>query len=374
VQRRKFLKIIGGSVTLLAGGTYIWAAPTAKSARAAWGRVGQYTDPMRAALSYAILAPTPHNRQPWLVELISDTEAILYCDDDRHLPVTDPLDRQITIGLGCFLELFDMAARQNNYRADIDLFPMGGHPKRLDKRPVARLLLSPTDEAPDPLFKQIPNRRTDRSPYSDQIPSGEALAALQTAAGKISHVSTLDDLSEQLRNICHDAARIEFTTPHTHAESVGLMRVGRKEVKANPDGISIEGPMIELLNIGGAMSKEALADHNATAFKQGMKMYLDAVDSAKGFFWITTPNNSRASQISAGRVYVRANLKATELGLSMHPLSQALQEYPEMAEQLVKAHEVLHVETPARVQMLARIGYGTAKGISPRWPLDARIR
>ena len=374
MQRRKFMKIIGGSTALLAGGTYIWAAPTATSARAAWTNAGQYVDPIRRALSYAILAPNPHNRQPWSVELISDTEAVLYCDKDRHLPVTDPLDRQITIGLGCFLELFDIAASNNSYRADIDLFPQGAHPERLDPRPVARLLLTPAKQKSDILFAQITGRRTDRSPFSEQIPNSQDLTALQEAAGELSGASTKSTLVSQLRSVCHNAARIEFTTPPTHAESVELMRVGRKAVKANPDGVSIEGPMIELLNVSGALSKEALADHNATAFKQGMQMYQDGVESAKGFFWVVTPDNSRANQIAAGRAYVRGNLKASELGISMHPLSQALQEYPEMSEQLSAVHKIMGIEPPARLQMLARIGYGDAKTQSPRWPLGSRIR
>jgi hypothetical protein len=374
MRRRKFMKIIGGSTALLAGGTYLWAAPTAKSTRATWNNVGQYTDPMRTALSYAVLAPNPHNRQPWSVELMSGTEAVLYCDEDRHLPVTDPLDRQITIGLGCFLELFDMAAGNNGYRADIDLFPLGSHPKRLDARPVARLSLTPAKQKPDPLFAQITNRRTDRSKFSERMPSSQNLTALQEVAGKLSGASVEADLVNQLRNICAAAARIEFTTPYTHAESVGLMRVGRQAVKANPDGISIEGPMIEILNVGGAMSKKALADHDSTAFKQGMKMYLGGIDSAKGFFWVVTPDNSRANQIAAGRAYARSNLKAAALGLSIHPLSQALQEYPEMMEQLSSVHKALDIDAPARLQMLARIGYGKAYVQSPRWSLESRIR
>ncbi len=374
MQRRKFMKIIGGSAALLAGGTYIWAAPTAKSARAAWTEAGQYIDPIRSALSYAILAPNPHNRQPWLVELISDTEAVLYCDEDRHLPVTDPIDRQITIGLGCFLELFDVAASNNSYRADIELFSLGAHTSRLDARPVARLLLTPVKQKFDPLFTQIINRRTDRSPFSEQVPNLQNLTALQEAAGSLSGASTRTELVSQLRRVCHEAARIEIMTSHTHGESVELMRVGRKAVKENPDGISIEGAMIEILNVGRAISKEALANHGATAFKQGKQMYLDAVNSAKGFFWVVTSDNSRANQIAAGRAYVRGNLKATELGLSMHPLSQALQEYPEMAEQLVDVHKIMNIDAPARLQMLARVGYGKAQMQSPRWSLDSRIR
>jgi len=373
MRRRKFLKIIGGSAAVAAGGTYIWAAPTATSARAAWQTVGGHTDPMRTALSYGILAPNPHNRQPWQVELLSSTEALLYCDDNRHLPVTDPLDRQITIGLGCFLELFDLAARRYQYRADIDLFPGGAHPVRLDTRPVARLKLTKAGQAPAPLFTQITQRRTDRKPYSVRPPSEQNLADLRSSAGSLLATSADGLLCETLRTICEDAARIEFMTPRTHAESVALMRVGRKAVRANPDGISIEGPLMEILNVTGAMSPKALSDHDSPAFKQGLKMYLDGIASATSFFWITTPDNSRVSQIAAGRVYARANLKATELGLAVHPLSQALQEYPEMAPLLTRVHGALDIKSPARLQMLVRIGYGRAKSQSPRWPLESRV-
>ncbi len=373
MRRRKFLKIIGGSAAIAASGTYIWAAPTAKTARAPWQNAGIYTDPMRTALSYAILAPNPHNRQPWLVELSSDTEAVLYCDDTRHLPVTDPLDRQITIGLGCFLELFDLAARHNQYRADIDLFPEGAHPVRLDTRPVARLKLTRASQAPAALFAQITRRRTDRKPYSAQPPSEQNLADLRSSTGPLLATSRDSLLCENLRTICKDAARVEFMTPRTHAESVGLMRVGRKAVRANPDGISIEGPLMEILNVTGAMSQTALSDHDSPTFKQGLKMYLDGIASATSFFWIATPDNNRLSQIAAGRVYARANLKTAELGLAIHPLSQALQEYPEMAQYLANVHDVLPIKPPARLQMLARIGYGRARQQSPRWPLASRV-
>ena len=58
----------------------------------------------------------------------------------------------------------------------------------------------------------------------------------------------------------------------------------------------------------------------------------------------------------------------------MHPLSQALQEYPEMSEQLSAVHIIMGIEPPARLQMLARIGYGKVQTQSPRWNLDSRIR
>ncbi|MFQ3595156.1 MAG: hypothetical protein SNJ63_03465, partial [Sphingomonadaceae bacterium] len=73
----------------------------------------------------------------------------------------------------------------------------------------------------------------------------------------------------------------------------------------------------------------------------------------------------------AGAAYVRANLKATELGLSMHPASQALQEYPEVGPNFERIHALLAPEG-GRVQMLARVGHGPAIPPSPRFPLEAK--
>ena len=40
---------------------------------------------------------------------------------------------------------------------------------------------------------------------------------------------------------------------------------------------------------------------------------------------------SRATQVAAGRAWVRLQLAAGALGVALQPHSQALQEYPEMA-------------------------------------------
>jgi hypothetical protein len=102
------------------------------------------TDPRRFALAHAILAPNPHNTQSWLIELDDADGMTLYCDLDRRLDFTDPLDRQITIGCGCFLELFRMSAGLQGYWPVIEMFPDGEPAPRLDSRPVARVRMVPS--------------------------------------------------------------------------------------------------------------------------------------------------------------------------------------------------------------------------------------
>ena len=64
------------------------------------GAAGEYADPRMRALSYGILAPNPHNRQPWLVDLTTPDRVVVWRDKAKNLPETDPFDRQLTIGMG----------------------------------------------------------------------------------------------------------------------------------------------------------------------------------------------------------------------------------------------------------------------------------
>lgn len=377
ISRRKFIRIAGSSTVVLAavGAIGYLGTRDPAAARAPWARSGEYPDPIRRALSYAILAPNPHNRQPWLVELTSETEATLYCDMSRLLPETDPFNRQITIGLGCFLELLNQAAGAEELRAEIAPFPEGASDEALDGRPVAhiRLLLG---GAPDPLFAQVHARRSNKEPFDTTQPVSDAdIDAVAAACGPdvVASGSNRVERVEVLRDLTWRAHEVEVETPRTLLESVDLMRIGRAEIEASPDGIDLGGPFLETLKLFGLMTRSQLADPDSTAFQQGLKIYDEIIYSAMGYFWLTTPDNSRASQLTAGRAYVRANLKATELGLGMHPLSQALQEYREMSALHDELNDSLQTPPGARLQLLARLGYGPELDPSPRWPLESRI-
>jgi hypothetical protein len=90
--------------------------------------------------------------------------------------------------------------------------------------------------------------------------------------------------------------------------------------------------------------------------------------------WLSTADNSRTTQMLAGRAYVRLQLAATALGLRMHPLSQALQEYPEQANNYKAIHQLLAGnDTGATVQMWTRLGYAPEADPAPRRGLQAHL-
>ena len=362
---------------LLAAGSALSFTPGCAAAPgsdpyAAWRNPGAgEADPRRFVLAHGLLAPNPHNRQPWRVRLEGADAMSLYIDRTRLLPQTDPFSRQIVVGCGAFLEMVAQSAPRLGRTADIAAWPEGAPGVDLDDRPFARVVLRPDDAAKaGPLFDQISRRRTDKSPFRPDRPADPAVRAVLAAAsgdGLVAGETRDPALRDRLADLCWKAWEIETGTPRTHMESVNLMRIGRAEVAANPDGIDLSGGMMEVLAGAGLMTRKALADPGSFASRSGADMYRKMILATPGFLWIRSAAADRPAQLAAGRAYARAQLAAAAQGLVLHPWSMALQEFPEMAGPYREIQDILGAGPGAPVQMLVRMGL-------PRGPTDPSPR
>ena len=376
LSRRKTLAILGGGLIVAAGGFGHAITRQPQTAMLPWSMAGQYDDPRMRALSHAVLAPNPHNRQPWLVDLRREGEVTLLVDHDRLLPHTDPFNRQIVVGLGCFLELMVLAAGQEGYGVDLTLFPDGEDAQALTNGRIAVARFIPGAATPEPaLAEQILNRRSNKAPYDMSRPVDDAtLARLTASAARGGRFGATNDPErvQALRDLSVAAIGVEFDTPRTYHESVHLFRIGHAEIDANPDGLEMGGPMFEALRIFGIFTREKSMPLDSFAATSGRQTLTDEMRTAMAHVWLVTEGNSRADQIAAGRDWVRMNLVATALGVGLHPLSQALQEYPEMAAHYAEAHRLM-APGGGTVQMFGRLGYAPESAPTPRWPLETRV-
>lgn len=377
---RRTILITGGATALVGGLGIVGAAhgPGLAAARAPWSQAGQsFGDPRLDALAYAILAPNPHNRQPWLFDLVSDDRILVKVDLDKRLPHTDPFDRQITIGFGCLLELLRMAAAEKGYAVDIVPFPDGEPEPRLSAAPMAEVIFRPTPDAVrDPLFASILERRSTKEPFDPQQPVSQRLldAVIAAGEGDLKIGGTIDiDQRQRLIDLAWQGFQIEMETDSTRRESVDLMRIGNRAVIQNPDGIDMGGTAMGLLKMSGILTHEGLDTPGSTAYTSGFDMYHPIIHSAQGFVWVTADENSRISQLHAGRAWVRMNLAAQKIGVCVHPLSQILQEFPEMMEPYQAVRDELGVSQNGVVHMLGRIGFTKFPPASPRWPLESKL-
>lgn len=385
MNRRQFIRLAGGGIVTAAAVSAAGLASVPDvppEANAPWRQAGtgSESDPRRTILSYAILAPNPHNQQPWLVDLSRPGEIWLYCDRQRLLPVTDPGSRQIVIGHGCFLEMAAIAARSLNVELEITPFPDGAFDAAgVDDRPVARMVLRDGWGNSDPLFAHILARRSVKEPFDLSRPlSADLLQPLDQLTLPPGLTLTSTAQPEQvagIRSLLADAVRAEALTPAAHAESIRLIRTGRQQIIANPDGIDLGGGKMELLKLLGQLDPAVMLDPQSASFKSMLSKYDALCAATPALFWISSADNGRVSQIAAGRAYLRAALTAVALGLAVHPMSQALQEYPEMQPLQQRLYRATEVDAGRTIQMLARIGwYSASVSPSPRRGVDAIIR
>jgi hypothetical protein len=383
-SRRQFINLLGGGV-VFAASSKAYAGIYPDKAVEAWNPIEPTSDIRRWMLAHALLAPNPHNRQPWVADLSRENEITLICDGARLLPETDPFGRQILIGCGAFLELAIQAAAERGFAIDATLFP-NGEPalSELPKGAVfARLKLSKTGAIkPDPLFAFIRSRHTNKGTYDSakKIPPEHSKSIALMASGSGAQGTFLSGVLENpakmqaLRDVTRVAYEIELTTPRTYLESAKLFRIGPSEIEKHRDGISITGLMPRILSTIGLFDRLEVPVKGSSGYKQVMDRWLP-FESGSGYLWMASTGNTRSQQIEIGRAYVRTHLLATSLKIDLHPLSQAVQEFAEMKTQNQAVYKLLDLDSSkVTLQMLVRIGYGTkaAEG-TPRRALDKEM-
>ena len=381
--RRALIRLLGGGVVMAAGATTGGCASgLPEAAVRPWKAAAGESELRRFMLAHALLAPNPHNLQPWIADLREPGRIHLVCDGERLLPQTDPFGRQILIGCGAFIELAIIAAASRGVSVDVRIFPDGEPAASAlpGGARVATLTLGGPGSAPaDPLFAWITRRHTAKTAYANDAALPDALTAawLDTAHrfGLRAGVVTGEAAIAPIRRITRQAYEIEAVTPRTWLESARVMRIGPDAIAAHRDGISIDATMPRLMHALGLFDPMEVPQRGASSLQRVMDRWAP-FETGSGYLWLASAGNGRPAQVDAGRAWVRMHLQATAAGLDMHPLSQALQEFPEMRDPYEALHRQLGVDpTRGPLQMLARVGRSTAPARpSPRRPLQALLK
>lgn len=387
LARRPFLRRLGGGLMLAT--TLAGCSDLPDDALAAWQGPAADVDLRRWALAWAVLAPSSHNLQPWRVDLHEPDTITLRVDRTRLLPMTDPWYRQIVVSQGTFLEALVIALRERGVEPEVRLFPEGEFPARaLDDRPVARVTWRPVVAAPgDGLFAQLARRHTAKVAYDTARPvAPPALEALRRALGAdlpVDFGATTDPARlARLRALCIEASRIELATPRTALESLALTRIGPREIATHRDGIALNEPLVRAAAALGLFDRRRAPAPGDAAFARTMERFEAQCRSAMGFVWLSTDTAAhaaagtrRSAEVLAGRAFLRLQLAAASIGLQVHPLSQAPQEFEEMA----PLYDALHAELVGQpadrrtVQMFCRVGYCAAQPHTPRRGVEAIV-
>ncbi len=339
--------------------------------------------PILQALQAGVAAPSPHNVQPWKLEILDDHTAHLFVDPKRLLPFTDPPGRQILIGQGCFLEMARTGGSMAGLRVADTLLPEGeGEDLLAGRRPVARIEVT-VDQSirEEPLAAFIPKRITDRGRFRNQLLPLRVKEKLKEEARHFhSRLRLFEEPGQmaRIRNLAIKGMRIESDTYRTNEESRIWFRTTDEEIYTRRDGISLRGNALSGLRLLLArhlfFSTEPDSFHSRFNRDAAVHLLEEAMNSTSTCLSLTTEGNTQREQILAGKDYLRLQLRAAALGIRLQPISQILQEYPEMRAPREEFERLAGVSSGEKVQMLLRAGRGSMEFHSPRRNLDDLIR
>jgi hypothetical protein len=212
-----------------------------------------------------------------------------------------------------------------------------------------------------PLYNYLFQPDTNRGPYTSDKLSPVQLKGLQSINNisglKMNIVQDAGNM-KVLGDYAEKAAVIEAGVDSVMQESARIFRANEREKNQFRDGFSVEGQgtsgiMRHILQ--GAVTLFPSLNEGKAASKQFINSTTASVKSTPAYVLIISNDNSRVSQIRSGMLYSRLTLTAHLQGLAMQPLSQVLEEYPEMS----RLYSGIHREYAApgqTIQMLARVG------------------
>jgi len=335
--------------------------------------------PIVQALRYGITAPSAHNTQPWRIEVVSDTEAQVFFDPHRLLPMTDPRGRQVHISHGTLVEMTAIAATHLGHRAEIELLPDGEMTlAEYGTKPTASVsLVADSQISEDPLFSQLLVRRSSRLSHTPQSITDDERVAIRTAASRPGVTSgwiPAQRMADAIDLVVQGMA-VEVRDHGTYEESNQWFRFSDAEIAEKGDGLNANTAGVTGLGLFALRTLTRRGNwHSWVNRASYLNAFAKTARSTQALLTLVTPTNTMADWITTGRSYVRAQLTAGGYDLRFHPVSQTLQEFEQMDRLRVRMEELGNVTSPAKLQMLVRVGHTQPPALSPRRDLRSIVQ
>jgi nitroreductase len=310
-------------------------------------------DKLRAAVEYAVLAPSGHNTQPWRFKLV-DEALELRADRTRALPVVDPHDRELTISCGAALAFVRIALRHLGYDAVTEVLP-----EPVERDLLARVRLSPSREPHKrdrALFEAIPRRRTMREPFEARDLPAELVDELEQLAEQqgASLAAIEPDARREVATLVGEGDRIQAADPHFRRELAAWFRPNDT---ARRDGIPGYA-----FGMGDLFSRVgALVLRRVNWGKYQTRKDLELLARTPLLAVLGTDGDSPRDWLAAGQALGYILLRARAEGASASYLNQPI-EVAELRPRLAAA-----TGRPTRFpQLLLRLGYAGDRKPTPR--------
>lgn len=306
-------------------------------------------------IRYAIKAPSGHNTQPWKFK-ITETGIEIHPDLDQALPIADPDNRELYISLGCALANLLIAANESGYEPTYKI--LGTY----NNTHIIKVTIAKSNKAaPDPLFKSIDLRQTNRSFYNDEFIHKRDMQELLTI-DKEKNVNIYGFRRgemdfETITDYIMMGNEIQMKDPKFKDELVDWMRFNPKDIAETKDGITYKvmgtPPMPEF--IGKPVVKSQLKPEKRN------KNDLQKINSSSHLVVFTSKHHSEPIWIQLGLTLQRFLLTATKKGIACSFINPPCE--------IEKLTAELRNKIPIKQEypnIILRMGYAEQVAFSPR--------
>ena len=278
---------------------------------------------VRDLVSYAVLAPSGGNDQPWhfywadaRLWVVHDRTRSENCLDGRH--------HAALLALGAATENVTIAAAAQGLTALVRTFPSGDVAAEIT-------FAAGADESLAALLPLVTQRHTNRHLGSGEPLAEDAVAAINAAAA--SHGSQLQLVHDRQRRaelgqILGIADRIRFLSSVTHRDLFAELRLTDGDAQRSRDGIALSslpldaGAQAAIQLIARSDVRQVLEHHNfGTRLEE---MTRDAVATSSAVALLTIPADTPDAWFAGGRALQRIWLEANRYGIAVQPVTTML--------------------------------------------------
>lgn len=312
------------------------------------------SDRLEFLLNYAILAPSPHNSQPWLFRInVGDVE--IFGDARRILSVTDPHGRELHLACGAALYNLRVAAEYFGQTYQVQLLPEPQQPALL-----ARFLLKAGGDTSSEdvlLFHALTQRRTNREAFRpDPIPAEVNAELIEAAAreGAWLEIQSDEETKGALAALVAEADRSQWANGSFRRELAAWVRT---DAEHHADGIPTRdfGVRDWLAFAGPALVRTFNRGNNQAAHDLDIALHSPALAV------LGTDGDDPHSWLRAGQAMESVLLHAQAEGLSVSHLNQPLEVHG-----LRSRVASLAGHNDGYPQVLLRMGFGPPVPPTPR--------